>query len=355
MPIVDSQDSPLDEAMSERLSQRFISEDGLYLDTSLEMTPHLLISVDHMLDWFNHMEEIAGQPLGRRLAHASADHETWRQNRRTVPLPKGIFSKRKRISWLLKDWSERGLGLLSVQSAERIRVEKQIQSAMAGGQGAGAWEVLQGSRFRFRWEQYDASRTDIILEPDSRQAHPPRKVIGIWKDGIRGASKRTFPAVDTHDSGWGVDGRRCFMLGRDLILRLEDEILPHTKNKFDDGTLILDLEDDARIAVWNIFARAEKQAFIDGGEHIMIAETEHWEGVASTFFSRTGHGELQYCKQCDSHGGVELAFKSSFHPALLTGRLMACWQRAYGRQPRAEWRQNEGVHIIKVCSRHEIA
>ena len=245
--------------------------------------------------------------------------------------------------------------MLSVQSEGRIRVEQQIQSAMAGGQGAGAWEVLQGSRFRFRWEQHDASRTNIILEPDSRQAHPPRNLNAVWKDGERRASNHVFPAVDKHDAGWEVGGRRCFMMSRDMMLRLEDEILPHTTNRFDDGTVILELEDDARISVWNIFARAEKQAFIDGGEHVMIAETEHWEGVAETFFSKSGLGEMEHCKSTDTHGGIELAFRSSFHPALLTGRLMACWQRAFGRQPRAEWRQEGALHIVKVCSRHEIA
>ena len=113
MPIIESPDSRVDLEMSEALSERFLYSEGLFLDNDLSNVPHMISAVANFQSWFSNLEELAQQPLGRRLAHASADHETWRQMQRQPSVPKGLFSKRKRIPWLHNDWKIRGVGELS--------------------------------------------------------------------------------------------------------------------------------------------------------------------------------------------------------------------------------------------------
>ena len=356
MPIVEANESTLDAAMSARLARRFLSAEGLFLDSHLSSHPHLIVPVEQMLDWFTNIEEISAQPLGRRLAHAAADHETWRQMNRPTKVPSGIFSKAKRIPWLMDDWQERGVGKLRTIEEGRVCVEQQVQTAMAGGQGAGAWEILQGSRFRFRWEQHDSGRTDIILESDAREAHPPRKMVASWQERKPQQTETGFPKVDKNDAGWEFEGRRCFLMARDLILRLEDEMLPHVEVRFDDELIRFGgLEDESREVVWNILARAEQRSFINQGEHVIVAEKSHWQMAVEAMVGRRGHGGLESLDYIDNNGGVEFIFKTVFHPALLLGRLMGCWQRANGRQPRGEWSSTASGCKILILARHEIA
>ena len=354
MPIVDSPDSRVDAEMSRALKERFLCSQGLVLDSELDNHPHMIIAVQHLLNWFSNLEELAQQPLGRRLAHASADHETWRQMRRQPGVPKGLFSRRKRIPWLQADWTIRGIGKLSELDGERLQVDDQVQSAIAGGQAAGAWEVLQGSRFRFRWEQQDSLRTNIVVERDNRPAQPPRSTHSSWSK-VPGQGEPRFASVEMNKSGWEVDGLRSFLLGRDLLLRLETEMIPHITVKFDDGLYQFEELDEDMSRMWNLMARSEQKTFYEQGEHIMVAELEHWRGIIKRFFSMMGLGEMESISELDSHGGIEIQFQNLFHPALMCGRLMGCWQRAYGRHPRCKWKLVNGIHIVELRSRHELA
>lgn len=354
MPIIESPDSRVDLEMSKALSERFLYSQGLFLDDYLANLPHMISAVIDFQSWFSNLEELAQQPLGRRLAHASADHETWRQMQRQPSVPKGLFSKRKRIPWLQSDWTTRGIGTLSQLDDERLLVDNQVHSAMAGGQAAGAWEVLQGSRFRFRWEQQDSLKTNIIVERDTRTAHPPRTVNAAWvKNPEKGESK--FSQVEENKSGWEIDGLRSFLLCRDLILRLEDEMIPHLVVRFDDGLYEFEGIDEDRQKMWNLIARAEQKTFYELGEHVMVAESEHWHGIVKRFFSQKGLGEIVGVVDIDTHGGIELRFSNVYHPAIVCGRLMGCWQRAYGRHPRAVWSHKGDEYLFRIRSRHDLA
>jgi hypothetical protein len=355
MPIIDVPDSIHDSEMSQRLSVRFSLQSGLNYEISQTDSIHLIQSVDGFLDWFNLIEELSHQPLGRRLAHAAADHETLRLMNRTVAPPRGIFSKKKRLNWLLEDWQERGIGSLKDISEGNLQVSEQVQSAMAGGQAAGAWEFLTSKRYRFRWEQVDASKTNIILDHDPRMAQPPRKVMPIWKE------KNTqdtggFVDVDTHPNGWQFRGNRSFLLGRDLILRFEDEILPHIERVFDDGLVIFKgLDDPSREGVWNIFARAQMQSYLIGDDHVLIDEVERWKEIIGFRLTPTGMGGLIEVNEFDQHGGVKLTFEQVYHPAFVLGMLMGFWQRAYGRDCRGEWVNEGDNHVFIICGRHILA
>ena len=365
MPIVDSQDSPLDEAMSERLSQRFISEDGLYLDTSLEMTPHLLISVDHMLDWFNHMEEIAGQPLGRRLAHASAESEEWRWNL-LPPMPKSwLGQQKKRIANVNSDWAIRGMGQLQMietsTNGATLLVANRGQTALAAGMANAVWECIEGQRFRFQWSDRGAGETVVECTRDSRQIPPPKESITPWTD-VEGEfvdDERLYDRARHEADGlWTVEGNRAIILPRDLLLRFEAMAMAYlsaTPRSTDSRTKWDGISEPEQIVLWDAMAEAARRQFLASGELVLIASTEHWISVSRRHLALQGLGYVSNAEEIDEYGGVQLRVSAALHPAIVVGRLIGCWERAEGRSAKATWSSDETGHRIRLESRREIA
>jgi len=68
-----------------------------------------------------------------------------------------------------------------------------------------------------------------------------------------------------------------------------------------------------------------------------------------------GLGRVSAARNIDDNGGVELTLPSAFHPAIVTGRLLGCWERAEGRGAKAKWSCSQDGHTIILESRREIA
>ena len=68
-----------------------------------------------------------------------------------------------------------------------------------------------------------------------------------------------------------------------------------------------------------------------------------------------GLGKIDSAIQTDDYGGVELVAPAVFHPAIVVGILIGCWERAEGRAAKATWSVDELGHRIKIESRREIA
>ena len=68
-----------------------------------------------------------------------------------------------------------------------------------------------------------------------------------------------------------------------------------------------------------------------------------------------GLGGVDSVKEIDSHGGVEIYLSSIFHPAVSGGILLACWERAFGRQGKIEFSFNSGAVSAILSSSVEIA
>ena len=77
--------------------------------------------------------------------------------------------------------------------------------------------------------------------------------------------------------------------------------------------------------------------------------------VASRHLSMQGLGRVTKATEIDNHGGVELHLSAALHPAVVTGRLLGCWERAEGRGAQAVWKSTEDGHIIILKNRRDIA
>ena len=50
-----------------------------------------------------------------------------------------------------------------------------------------------------------------------------------------------------------------------------------------------------------------------------------------------------------------MIFSTVFHPAIVSGVLLGCWERAYGRNGRSSVAFLEGRTTLELCSSREIA
>ena len=107
--------------------------------------------------------------------------------------------------------------------------------------------------------------------------------------------------------------------------------------------------------VWSAFSEAAKKAFIGTEEHVLIGEESHWKYVFSDNLACYGLGQLVSANQYGKNGEVDLVFNGTVHPAISVGILLGCWQRSEGRDGKAEWKNIEGEHHVKITPKREIS
>ena len=91
------------------------------------------------------------------------------------------------------------------------------------------------------------------------------------------------------------------------------------------------VESHEQLVLWDAMAEAARRQFLASGELVLIASPEHWIDVANRHLSFLGMGRVSNASVVDDNGGVELTLPSTVHPAIVTGRLLGCWERAEGR------------------------
>ena len=365
MPLVDE---PMDESTTwliDELKARFLSTDsGLILDCT-HQEPVWCLTVSGFERWFAELEACLDQTLGRRLAHAAAESEEWHLNH-SPALPKSWFGQqKKRIAAINADWKLRGQGQLGVLESDNqsstVIVANRTYTALAAGMGNAAWESIQGCRFRFQWADRGAGETIVEMTHDSRQIPSPAKSIPSWKDqtGIVCDHERLFHRARHEIDGlWTVEGNRTMMLSKDCILRFENlatSYLASTARSSDTRTTWVGVESHEQTVLWDAMAEAARRQFLASGELVLIASAEHWVDVANRHLSLLGLGRVSTANNIDDYGGVELTLPSTLHPAIVTGRLLGCWERAEGRGAKAKWTSVDGAHSIVIESRREIA
>ena len=365
MPLVDD---PMDEStpwLIEELMQRFPSLDNGFILDEINQQPTWCLTVSGFEMWFSELEGILDQTLGRRLAHAAAESEEWHWNQ-LPPLPKSWFNQeKKRLSVINQDWNLRGLGQLDIlekgSESNTIIVANRAFTALAAGIGNAAWECIHEQRFRFQWSDRGAGETVIELTGDPRQIPPPSKSNTGWLDyqGKTCSAPRLFHRARFEIEGlWTVEGNRVMMLSRDCLLRFEDmaaAYLSSTERSTDSRTTWDGLNSHEQIVMWDAMAEASRKQFLGAGELVLVASAEHWIDVAARYLSMQGLGRVTKATEIDDHGGVELYLSAALHPAIVTGRLLGCWERAEGRGAQAEWKTTEDGHCIIVKNRREIA
>jgi len=365
MPLVDD---PMDEStpwLIDELKHRFQSTDsGLILDMT-HQEPIWCLTVSGFERWFAEVESCLDQTLGRRLAHAAAESEEWHRNQ-SPALPKSWFGQqKKRISIINSDWKLRGQGQLGVLESENqsstVIVANRTFTALAAGMGNAAWESIQERRFRFQWADRGVGETIVEMTIDPREIPAPEKSIPSWEDqiGLICDDDRIFHRARHEIDGlWTVEGNRTMMLSRDCILRFENlatSYLSSNVRSTDSRTTWAGVESHEQVVLWDAMAEAARRQFLASGELVLIASPEHWIDVANRHLSFLGLGRVSNASVVDDNGGVELSLPSTLHPAIVTGRLLGCWERAEGRGAKAKWSTSQDGHTIVLESRREIA
>ncbi len=335
---------PPDELLTSRWTP---ISDGTFTDIARDYDPYKLawrVGVGAFESWFQGLEQRLGQSLGRRLAHAAVEYEEHMMSFAGYALPSGRDSST--WSGTGQDWQTRGLGryeLLDDGEETRILVDRPASGPICSGLIAAAWEKATGKRHRFVWSQTSKEALVVTLTPDNSQPPVPKPRRQDWRD-------EEFPApmgelveemwtdLRVDSSGdWSIMNERRMFLHRDLILRFEDYCLPYLEGiqqGRDDYSW--SNSDPQREIWWTAAADSMRESFIESNHHIFISKPEDWIQVARRHLSQHGLGALLSATSLDANGGIELKFRTAFHPALSGGVLLGCWERAYGRNGRLE-------------------
>ena len=349
------------------VKERWIAfDDGTYRDMLRDYDEIAWrVGVGWFESWFQGLEKRTAQSLGRRLAHAAVEHEEYMMGLGGLSIPSG----RDPASWsrTIMHWETSGLGrfgLLEDGDETRMVVELPASGPICSGLIAAAWEKATGKRHRFLWSESAGDGLVITLTQDDAQVPRPKPLSPSWN--VQGPAADVMP--ETNDEIWMdlradssghwsiMNERRMFIL-LDLILRFEEYCIPYLDGncgvRFEDyswGGL-----DEKRSAWWTAAADSARERFVSEGHHVLVREHSDWASIARRHLSYHGLGRIESTKQTDEHGGVSLTFSAVFHPAIVSGVLLGCWERAYGRNGRSSVAFVEGRTTLELRSSREIA
>lgn len=350
--------------LQESLLQRYLADaHGRIIDRDID-EPIWLLSDEEWLRWFSILEEILSMPSGRRLAHAAEAHETWRLQRRVVksPIPRPLFGRRKaRDNWVADDWKQRSLGSLIQSSETEAEVRGRTISSMAAGIAVATITVLSGKEHRFRWQDSGSDSAVVYFEEKPGTLPAVKDMHREWEEVPQQAAREGPHPLDEakpapNEGKWMLMGEQMSCVGQDMLIRLGNNILPHIENRqrLDAQVEWKGISEETAL-VWDAFAEAARRVFVEGGEHVLIAEPRHWLGTCVEILSSQGLGAATTADGLDGNGGVKICLLGTVHPAISVGRLLGCWQRSQGRDARASWVAGSGKHEICLSSRRDIA
>ena len=337
--------------------------DGTIADSEREGEIAWRVSTNSFEKLFQGIEARLGQSLGRRLAHAAAESEEYLLSLKGGSRPRGRDSK----SWsgLHRDWMGRGIGKLeSLDDGEEIRllVSGSASAPICAGFATSSWEYLTGQRHRFRWSQSSQEGLVINLELDGATIPQAQKTKQNWLKNyqqipdLQTASKLIEDLEINEDGRWFLMGIRTMFIHRDLILKFEEYCLPYL-DEIHEGRRDYNWSnlDENRHAWWTVMADTQREIFYSTGHHIFVSDVKDWLMIARRHLSMDGLGKITTSTALDANGGVEFLFGHCFHPALVCGVLLGCWERAYGRRGKVDLAMENGNFILKINSLSEIA
>jgi hypothetical protein len=348
---------------SDRIRKRWlILSNGFIADSQRNNSLVWKVGVNSFEDFFSGLEKRSGQSLGRRLAHSSSESEEWLISDSNIK----ISSSRNLKKWseTSNDWQDRGLGsfeLIDNSDEIRILINHPSNGPMCAGIFSAIWELSSGNRFRFRWNQNTSESLMLSLSEDNVDIPSPQNISYPWFHKISSSPLKDDDFWDTlmiENSGvWSLMGERMMMVHQDLILRFESYFLPYLDNIHEgrkNSCLWRNL-DNKKANMWTIFSDTMREIFFDQGHHIIISKEQDWITVARRHLGKNGLGCIDSINTIDDFGGVEISTTSCFHPAIFCGILSGCWERAYGRNVKSEFRIESGTNILKLTSLSEIS
>ena len=322
-----------------------------------------LISTNSFENWFFGLEQRIGQSLGRRLAHAALEHEEYMLKNSRLKPPSG--SEITNWSKYNLGWHTRGLGefrKLYDEDEIKLIIEKPASTSVCSGIIASAWEIATKKRYRFVWSQNTRDELIVSLQLDEKEIPSPSMIEPSWPFSTLESvdleiAERIWEDLRIESNGyWSILNERHMILHRDLFLRFEEYCLPYiTKLESGRENFVWPIEDEKRILWWTALADSVRKSTYDRGLHILVSKPEDWIAIGRRHLAMNGLGRVESVKKIDPHGGVEIYLSSIFHPAVSGGILLACWERAYGRQGKIEFSFNSGAVSVILSSSVEIA
>ncbi|MBJ32840.1 MAG: hypothetical protein CMB69_02530 [Euryarchaeota archaeon] len=346
-----------------KLRWEFLS-DGTCVDNLREHESAWRVGVARFESLLQGLEKRTENSLGRRLAHAALEHDERIMRMGTLSKPSG----RVPGAWsdYISDWGSRGLGrfrLLDDEQDIRILAEAPASGQICAGSLAAAWECATSRRHRFTWSDNSGDGLVVSLTEQHSDVPSPKALKAPWKEST---TIEKYPYEDQDQwanfhaeeiGTWSIMGERKMMIHLDLILRFEEYCIPYVKdNKFprsDDYTWS-GLE-NKRSPWLGSLADSVRESFVSEGHHVLVREHSDWISIARRHLSLHGLGGVIESEQIDAHGGVRLTFSGLFHPAIVSGTLLGCWERAYGRNGKANFSLIAAKSTLELRSSRAIA
>ena len=351
-------------APSDTKSRWAFVTDGTCRDNLRNSEPAWRVGVSRFESLLQGLEKRTDNSLGRRLAHAALEHEERFMRMGNLSKPSG----RDPAAWqgYISDWESRGLGRFSLLDGEkdiRILAEAPASGPICAGVLAAAWECATSTRHRFTWS--DGSREGLVVSliEQHTDVPGPRPVNVPWL-----TSATTVFASDENqdywadyravDGGtWSIMGERKMMIHLDLIMRFEEYSIPYVEdsNFARSGDYSWSGIGGKLSPWWNALADTAREGFVSEGHHVLVREHSDWIQIARRHLSSHGLGAVSRSKETDTHGGVSLIFSGIFHPALASGILLGCWERAYGRNGRVQMSISGDEVTVQICPSRALA
>ena len=348
---------------SDRIRKRWlILSNGFIADSQRNNSLVWKVGVNSFEDFFSGLEKRSGQSLGRRLAHSSSESEEWLISDSNTK----ISSSRNLKKWnrTINDWQDRGLGsfeLIDNSDEVRVLINNPSCGPMCAGIFSAIWELSTRTRHRFRWNQNTSESLMLSLSEDKVEIPSPQNVSSPWPQDISFSTVEDDDFWDTlmieNSGSWSLMGVRTMMIHQDLIIRFESYFLPYVDDIHEGriGSCLWRNLDNKKANLWTIFSDTMREIFFDQGHHIIISKEQDWITVARRHLGKNGLGCIDSINTIDDFGGVEIFTTSCFHPAIFCGILSGCWERAYGRNVKSEFRIESGTNILKLTSLSEIS
>ena len=353
-----------DDSLILGIKKRWLTSNcGLILDS--KRIYHPVWRVDSILfdDFLSGIERRSGLSLGRRLAHASSESEEWMSIVSNNSFPKGRNPERWKNTKL--DWLERGIGnfeLLDDDSETRFLIKYQINGPLCSGIFTANWERATGKRHKFRWNHNNVESLILMISEDHMKIPQPSAISPSWfyeKPVI--SQNKDIDFWDSlevkSDKFWSIMGRRFAMINQDIILRFESYFLPYLEEIYEGRKSSYSWVgiDKKRSLLWTIFSDTIREIFYNQKHHILISENTDWVNVSKRHLERQGLGKIDSVSSIDELGGIEISFSSCFHPAIFSGIMSGCWERANGRSVKCDFYHGKNSNTIRLVSMNEIS
>jgi len=341
-------------------SNRWIHySNGAILDKEDESQMVWIVDSDWFEKWFFGIEERLGVILGKMLIQASSESTEYSltKNKISTPKNKDIEGWKK----LIEDWMYQNLGSFSLYSQNSNQINLMINNYanlyICIGSLSSALEYLNGIRYKFHWS--DSEKNIILSLEPSIDIFPLPNSLNIANYDFSQIKKisnsELWEMLSINEDGlWFIRNSRPLVISNDLFNRFEEKSLPFLKNVHFERISDYDWGDlnTHRSNWWTASADSARNQFIASSHHIMIRDDDDWKGVGNKHLKMYGLGGIIDAESLDNSEEILFTLESFFHPSIICGILLACWERAYGKKGKLFLTSEQEVFFVKISSAH---